>query len=71
MSYQHWIRGRRRNALVDFNAMSYEALVAVMNALNPSPNDFACEGDRKAGLEASVQVAQRWSATRGPSVGLS
>lgn len=71
MFYTHWIRGRRRHSTIGLNTMSYEALVAVMNALNTSPHDFACEGDRRAFSEVSVQVALRWSATRGPAFGLS
>lgn len=58
-----WIPGRRSDAAttVDLNSLSYEALAAVMNALNPPPGEFACAGDRQAFSDVSVQVAQRWA----------
>lgn len=73
--YLNWIRGREvARKVIDLESLSYEATVAVMNALNPSVqgvDDFACEADRQAFSDASVTVARRWSAQRGPSVGLS
>lgn len=46
--------------MMDLKAMSSEALVAVMNALNPSPGGFLCEGDRQAFIEVSRVVGRRW-----------
>jgi hypothetical protein len=75
MGYIHWIQGRQSaRAVIDLESLSYEAVVAVMNALNPhnqNLDDFACEADKQAFSDASCTVAQRWSAQRGPSVGLS
>lgn len=39
--------------------LSDGAVIALMNALNPSPNDFACEADRMAFSEFSQEVAIR------------
>lgn len=72
MGYTNWIRGRPiPRKVIDLESLSYEAVVAVMNALNPGGGEFACEADRQAFSDASVTVARRWSAQRGPSVGLS
>lgn len=55
---------RRARATVDLEPMSYEALVAVMNALNTSPAPFECPGDQGAFSTVSLQVAQRWTARK-------
>lgn len=71
----NWIRGRQTaRKVIDLDALSYEAVVAVMNALNPHNqglDDFVCDADRQAFSDASVTAARRWVATRGPSLGLS
>lgn len=63
-----WIPGRTfSKKAIDLDSLSYQALAAVMNALNPSPHDFACEGDRKAFSDVSVEVSQRWYAKNSTS----
>ncbi|RIT36818.1 hypothetical protein D2E76_16325 [Mycobacteroides abscessus] len=47
---------------IDLNALSYDAVVAVMNALNPDQQglkDFACEADSQGFSDASEVVARR------------
>lgn len=46
--------------VIELDTLSDGALAAVMNALNPSPNDFTCEGDLKAFNDTSLLVARRW-----------
>lgn len=49
---------------LDLDTMSTTALVTLMNALNPSPEEFTHVGDKKAFRELSVIVNRRGAAKR-------